>query len=108
MNNEQPEPRQVLLELLEMYGDPYSRKHINSDMKRYIRSLRTDLILYGTLSQDQFQSIRQFLIFETKDTIEQVRNFFEPCIRIGRAKRLSGSPKSLEETQEPNTLEAFL
>ena len=108
MNNEQPEPRQVLLELLEMYGDPYSRKHINSDMKRYIRSLRTDLILYGSLSQDQFLSIRQFLIFETKGTVEQVRNFFEPCIRIGRAKRLSGSPKSLEETQEPNTLEAFL
>ena len=108
MNNEHPEPRQVLLELLEMYGDPYSRKHISSDMKRYIRSLRTDLILYGTLSQDQFQSIRQFLIFETKGTIEQVRNFFEPCIRMGKAKRLSGSPKSLEETQEPNTLEAFL
>ena len=108
MNNEQPEPRQVLLELLEMYGNPHSRKHINSDMKRYIRSLRTDLILYGTLSQDQFQSIRQFLIFETKGTIEQVRNFFEPCIRIGRAKRLSGSLKSLEETKKPNTLEAFL
>ena len=33
MNNEQPEPRQVLLELLEMYGDPDSRAHINSDMK---------------------------------------------------------------------------
>ena len=108
MNNEQPEPRQVLLELLEMYGCPYSRNHINPDMKRYIRSLRTDLILYGTLSQDQFQSIRQFLIFETKGTVEQVRNFFEPCIRIGRAKRLYGSPKSLLETQEPNTLEAFL
>ena len=106
MNNEH-QPRTILLELLEMYGDPYSRKHINSDMKRYIRSLRTDLILYGSLSQDQFQSIRQFLIFETKGTIEQVRNFFEPCIRIGRAK-LSGSPKSLLETQEPNTLEAFL
>ena len=58
-----------------MYGDPYSRKHINSDMKRYIRSLRTDLILYGTLSQDQFQSIRQFLIFEIKGTVEQVKNF---------------------------------
>lgn len=108
MNNEQPEPRQALLELLEMYGDPYSRKHINSDMKRYIRDIRTDLILYGTLTQKQFQSIRQFLIFETKGTIEQVRNFFEPCIRIGRAKRLSGWPKSLEETQEPNTLEVFL
>ena len=107
MNNEQT-PRTILLELLEMYGDPYSRKHINPDMKRYIRSLRTDLILYGSLSQDQFQSIRQFLIFETKGTIEQVRNFFEPCIRIGRAKRLSGSPKSLKETQEPPTLEAFL
>ena len=107
MNNEQT-PRTILLELLEMYGDPYSRKHINPDMKRYIRSLRTDLILYGSLSQDQFLSIRQFLIFETKGTVEQVRNFFEPCIRIGRAKRLSGSPKSLEETQEPNTLEAFL
>ena len=108
MNNEQPEPRQVLLELLEMYGDPNSRKHINSDMKRYIRSIRTDLILYGTLSQKQFQSIRQYLIYETKGTIEQVRSFFEPCIRIGRAKPLSGSPKSLEENQEPNTLEAFL
>ena len=108
MNNEQPEPRQVLLELLEMYGDPYSRKHINSDMKRYIRDIRTDLILYGSLSQDQFQSIRQFLIFETKGTVEQVKNFFEPCIRLGKAKRLSGSPKSLEETQKPNTLEAFL
>ena len=107
MNNEQT-PRTILLELLEMYGDPYSRKHINPDMKRYIRSLRTDLILYGSLSQDQFLSIRQFLIFETKGTVEQVRNFFEPCIRIGRAKRLSGSPKSLEETQKPNTLEAFL
>ena len=107
MNNEQT-PRTILLELLEMYGDPYSRKHINPDMKRYIRSLRTDLILYGSLSQDQFLSIRQFLIFETKGTVEQVRNFFEPCIRMGKAKRLSGSPKSLEETQEPNTLEAFL
>ena len=85
MNNEQT-PRTILLELLEMYGDPYSRKHINPDMKRYIRSLRTDLILYGSLSQDQFLSIRQFLIFETKGTVEQVRNFFEPCIRIGRAK----------------------
>ena len=102
------QPRQVLLELLEMYGDPNSRKHINSDVKRYIRDIRKDLILYGTLTQKQFQSIRQFLIFETKGTIEQVRHFFEPCIRIGRAKRLSGSPKSLEETQEPNTLEAFL
>ena len=108
MNNEQPEPRQVLLELLEMYGDPYSRKHINSDMKRYIRSIRTDLILYGTLSQRQFKAIRTFLIFETKGTVEQVKNFFEPCIRLGKAKRLSGSPKSLKETQEPNTLEAFL
>ena len=107
MNNEQT-PRTILLELLEMYGDPYSRKHINSDMKRYIRDIRTDLILYGTLSQDQFQSIRQFLIFETKGTVEQVKNFFEPCIRLGKAKRLSGSPKSLEETQKPNTLEAFL
>jgi len=108
MNNEHPEPRTILLELLEMYGDPHSRKHINSDMKRYIRDIRTDLILYGTLSQDQFQSIRQFLIFETKGTVEQVKNFFEPCIRLGKAKRLSGSPKSLEETQKPNTLEAFL
>ena len=108
MNNEHPEPRTILLELLEMYGDPHSRKHINSDMKRYIRDIRTDLILYGTLSQDQFQSIRQFLIFEIKGTVEQVKNFFEPCIRLGKAKRLSGSPKSLEETQKPNTLEAFL
>ena len=83
MKNEQPEPRQVLLELLEMYGNPHNLKHINSDMKRFIRSIRTDLILNGTLSQKQFQSIRQFLIFETKGTVEQVKNFFEPCIRIG-------------------------
>ena len=63
MNNEQPEPRKVLLELLEMYGDPHSRKHINSDMKRYIRSFRTDLILYGTLTQKQFKAIRTFSDF---------------------------------------------
>ena len=101
-----PEPRTILLELLEMYGDIDSRKHINSDMKRYIRSLRTDLILYGSLSQDQFRAIRTFLIFETKGTIEQVKNFFEPCIRLGKAKRLSGSPKSISETPV-NTLERF-
>ena len=101
-----PEPRQVLLELLEMYGDIHSRKHISSDMKRYIRSIRTDLILYGTLSQEQFKAIRTFLIFETKGTIEQVRNFFEPCIRLGKAKRFFGSPKSISETPV-NTLERF-
>ena len=93
-----PEPRTILLELLEMYGNPHSRKHISSDMKRYIRSIRTDLILYGTLSQRQFKAIRTFLVFETKGNVEQVKNFFEPCIRIGRAKRLSGSPKSISET----------
>ncbi|PPR12386.1 MAG: hypothetical protein CFH41_00423 [Alphaproteobacteria bacterium MarineAlpha11_Bin1] len=101
-----PEPRTILLELLEMYGNPHSRKHISSDMKRYIRSIRTDLILYGTLSQRQFKAIRTFLVFETKGNVEQVKNFFEPCIRIGRAKRLSGSPKSISETPV-NTLERF-
>ena len=76
-------------------------------MKRYIRSFRTDLILYRTLTQKQFKAIRTFLIFETKGTVEQVRIFFEPCIRLGKAKRLSGSPKSLKEIQEPNTLVEF-
>ena len=106
MNNEQPEPRH-----LRATGNVW-RLNSQAHQLRYEAlhsDLRTDLILYGTLSQDQFQSIRQFLIFETKGTVEQVRNFFEPCIRLGKkAKRLSGSPKSLEETQEPNTLEAFL
>jgi hypothetical protein len=105
---DKPEPKQVLLDLLEMYSDPLTRKHIRKDMKRYLLSIRTDLIRYGTLSEKQFQSIRQYLIYETEGTIEQVRNFFKPCIRQGKAKRMSLSkPKSIQ-APEPNTLEAFL
>ena len=105
---DKPEPRQVLLDLLEMYSDPLTRKHIKKDMKRYLLSIRADLIRYGTLSEKQFQSIRQYLIYETNGTLEQVRTFFQPCIRQGKAKRLNLSkPKSIQEP-EPNTLEAFL
>jgi len=108
MDRNQPEPKQILLELLALYSDPYSRKHIRKDMKRYLASIRSDLIQYGTLSEKQFRAIRQYLIYETKGTLEQVRNFFEPCIRHGKATRLNLSkPKSIQEP-EPNTLEAFL
>ena len=108
MDRNQPEPKQILLELLALYSDPYSRKHIRKDMKRYLASIRSDLIRYGTLSEKQFRAIRQYLIYETKGTLEQVRNFFEPCIRHGKATRLNLSkPKSIQEP-EPNILEAFL
>lgn len=95
---EKPEPKQILLELLALYSNPYSRKHIKKDMKRYLASIRTDLIRYGTLSEKQFRAIRQYLIYETKGSLEQVRKFFEPCIRQGKAKRLN-----LSKTKEPET-----
>lgn len=102
---DKPEPKQILLELLALYSDPYSRKHIKKDMKRYLASIRNDLIRYGTLSEKQFRAIRQYLIYETKGSLEQVRTFFQPCIRTGKAKRLN-----LSEAKEPEpnqTLENF-
>ena len=95
---DKPEPKEILLELLALYSDPYSRKHIKKDMKRYLASIRTDLIRYGTLSEKQFRAIRQYLIYETKGSLEQVGKFFEPCIRQGKAKRLN-----LSKTKEPET-----
>ena len=103
MNNERPEPRQVLLELLGMYGSQTDRLHIKKDMKRYLMSIRKDLILYGSLSEKQFHSIRKYLIYEMRGTIAQIETFFEPCIRTFKS-----TGKFVEKTELPNNLEKFL
>jgi hypothetical protein len=107
MNNERPEPRQVLLELLGMYGSQTDRLHIKKDMKRYLMSIRKDLILYGSLSEKQFHSIRKYLIYEMRGTIAQIETFFEPCIRTFKS---TGRfiEKTEPKTELPNNLEKFL
>ena len=107
MTNELPEPRQVLLELLGMYGSQTDRQHIKKDMKRYLMSIRKDLILYGSLSEKQFHSIRKYLIYAMKGTIEQIETFFEPCIRTFRT---TGRfiKKTEPESETPNTLDRFI
>jgi hypothetical protein len=107
MINEQPEPRIILIELLEMYGNQNNRNHIKTDMKRYLMSIRRDITLYGTLSEKQFCSIITYLKFEMKATEDKIRTFFAPCIRTGKGKlRDVTEPKSIKA--EPNTLIEFL
>lgn len=107
------EPREVLALLLEDYGNPLERTHIKSDMKRYLRSIRQDLIDYGNLSEKQFRSLKQYLIFEFKRDWKEIRQKFSDCIRKGKVKRRSPwKPKLIEDVfgdeDCPNTLEPFI